>query len=572
MVQLIPNVLAPEVKSDAERRLFIEFRDHVTSNNYIILHSLGIAEHTNNIFGEIDFVILCHEGVLCLEVKGGIISRVNGEWEFTNRYGKRTRKNEGPFQQVQGNMQSLLQYMQRRVGQYDPLVRCQYACAVAMPDCYFNETGVDIIPEILVDAKKSWDLDYLVSQAFTYWRKTCYEIHGFEGNRLTDDEMSRLAKLLRGDFQFVPSMKDSVDRTVTELLSLTEEQYEILESLSENPKTLVAGVAGSGKTLIALEQAKRAFWEGKKVLYLCYNCSIAQYVSYQFEKECVDVAAVTLHAFMMRICGIEGGNGFDTLFYEIELPQEFLHQKIPEYDLLIIDEGQDLLCENYFNCLNALIKGGFQEGYWSIYYDPNQNIFNSQGQLSNILATLRDRAHAMSWTLRTNCRNTKEIVNANILLTNIANQGRPKVSGPQVQYVSYASKLDEGVKINTIIRSLRESGFIGSDFIILSKYSLENSRNGLRQIELDKVLGTIKTTGQLWKAKKNEIRFSTVSAFKGLETKIVIMIDVDRLMDDDVRLLNYVAVSRACAMLYVLYDQQVEQERQNMILSGFTLL
>lgn len=572
MIQLIPNVLAPEVKSDAERRLFIEFRDHKTSNNYIILHSLGIAEHTNNIFGEIDFVILCHEGVLCLEVKGGIISRVNGEWEFTNRYGKRTRKNEGPFHQAQGNMQSLLQYMQRRVGQYDPLVRCQYACAVAMPDCQFTETGIDIIPEILVDAKNPWDLDRLVSQAFTYWRKTCHEIHGFEGNRMTDDEMTRLANLLRGDFQFVPSMKDSVDRTVMELLSLTEEQYEVLESLSENPRTLVSGVAGSGKTLIAMEQARRAYWEGKKVLYLCYNRGIAQYVSYQFEKECVEVEAVTLHALMMRICGIEGGSDFDKQFYEIELPQEFLHQIIPTYDLLIIDEGQDLLCENYYKCLNALIKGSFQEGYWSIYYDPNQNIFNSHGQLSNILAALRDRAHAMSWTLRTNCRNTKEIVNANILLTNIANQGRPRVSGPQVHYVSYANKLDEGEKINTIIRSLRESGFIGGDFIVLSKYSLTNARNGLRQTELDKDLGTIKTTGQLWKAKKNEIRFSTVSAFKGLETKIVIMIDVDRLMDDDARLLNYVAASRACAMLYVLYDQQVEQERQNMILSGFTLL
>lgn len=570
MVQLIPNVLAPEIKSEAERRLFIEFRDFETDNRYIVLHSLGIAEHNNNIFGEIDFVILCREGVLCLEVKGGKISRNNGEWEFTNRFGKRTRKNEGPFHQAQGNMQSLLQYMQRRVGQYDPLVRCQYACAVAMPDCQFTDTGPDIIQDILVDARSPWNLDSLVEQAFGYWRRICLDVHGFEGNRMTDDEMDRLANLLRGDFQFVPSMKDAVDRAAKELLALTDEQFEILESLSENPRTLVSGVAGSGKTLIAMEQARRAYWEGKSVLYLCYNHGIAQYVSYQFEKECVEVEATTLHALMMRTCDIEWSIDFDSIFYAVNLPEKFLAAEIPTYDLLIIDEGQDLLCSNYFECLNALVHGGFKNGQWGIYYDPNQNIFNEQDQLSDILDDLRRNAYAMSWRLRTNCRNTKQIANANILMTNIANQGKPKVSGPQVQYESYRDKYEEGQKINTIIRSLKDSGVVGGDFIVLSKYSLPNPQNGLGATGLDRDLGTIKATGQLWKAKKNEVRFATISAFKGLETKIVIMTDVDRFAGDDMRLLNYVAASRACAMLYVLYDCRAERERQDMILSSYT--
>ena len=216
MVQLIPNILAPEIRSSAEKRLFTEFRDYRTSKKYIVLHSLGIAEHTNNIFGEIDFVILCNEGVLCLEVKGGQVSRRNGVWEFTNRYGEISHKNEGPFQQVQGNMQSLRQYMIRRLGSCHPLVRCQYACAVAMPDCRFEVTGIgiDVIPEILVDVKQSWTLDNLAHQAFGYWRRTCLDKHGFEGGRLTDDDIDKLANLLRGDFHFVPSMKDTVERTM----------------------------------------------------------------------------------------------------------------------------------------------------------------------------------------------------------------------------------------------------------------------------------------------------------------------------------------------------------------------
>lgn len=87
---------------------------------------------------------------------------------------------------------------------------------------------------------------------------------------------------------------------------------------------------------------------------------------------------------------------------------------------------------------------------------------------------------------------------------------------------------------------------------------------------MDRDLGQLKTSGPLWRAKKNEVRFSTISSYKGLEAKIVILIDVDRFSDEDTRLLNYVAASRACAMLYVIYDQKAEQERQGMMLSGFT--
>ena len=64
MVKLIPDILAPEIKSNAEKSLFIEFRDHESDRKCVILHSLGIAEHKNNIFGEIDFVVICKEGVL----------------------------------------------------------------------------------------------------------------------------------------------------------------------------------------------------------------------------------------------------------------------------------------------------------------------------------------------------------------------------------------------------------------------------------------------------------------------------------------------------------------------------
>lgn len=569
MVKLIPDVLAPEIKSNAEKRLFIEFRDHETDRKCVILHSLGIAEHKNNIFGEIDFVAISSEGILCLEVKGGDVSRTSGVWEFTNRYGVRSQKNEGPFQQVQGNMHSLRQYLVKRLGKRDPLVRCQYACAVLMPDCCFEASGTDIVPEILFDAKKTWNIDTVIDYSFTYWRKLCLERHRFEGNRLTDEEIDRLADLLRGDFHFVSSLKIMVDRTAKELCALTDEQYEILESLADNPRTLVSGVAGAGKTLIAAEQTRRAYWEGKKVLYLCFNHNIAKYVESVLEKENVDITATTLHSLMMQICEVEWSPEFDNAWYSEELPKMFLeHEAVSKYDLLVIDEGQDLLKECYLPCIEKLLHNGLHDGNWAIYYDPNQNIFSFDSELKKTLEALKDRSSVASWKLSINCRNTKQIANANILVSNISEQGRTKVTGPQAEYISYTDKNDERDKINGIIRAMKDSGVVGGDFVILSKYTLSNPKNGLGINGLDSDLGTLKYKGQPWRAKKNEVRFSTISAFKGLDSKIVILADVDQFASADSRLVNYVAVSRACAKIYILYDITVEDERQEMIRSG----
>ena len=73
----------------------------------------------------------------------------------------------------------------------------------------------------------------------------------------------------------------------------------------------------------------------------------------------------------------------------------------------------------------------------------------------------------------------------------------------------------------------------------------------------------------MWWAKQTEIRFSTISAFKGLESKAVILIDVDGFTENAFRMLNYVAISRASVLLYILYDKSKESERQNMIINSY---
>ena len=569
MVRMVPDLLAPEVKSQAEANLFHEFKDTQTDGKYIILHSLGLSEHVHNIFGEIDFVIICSSGVLCVEVKGGEVSCNNGIWEFVNRYGKKNQKTEGPFQQVQGNMQSLRTYLLKRLGKWDPLVSCQYASCVIMPDCRFTYQGIEIIPEILFDKTNYCGLEETAELSFAYWKGKLQSQYGFEGNGLSEDEMERLANLLRGDFHFVPSMKDTIDATAKALCVLTDEQYDVLESLADNERTLVSGMAGTGKTLLGMEQARRIYWTGQKVLYVCFNRSISEFVHFQFEKEGLDIEVTTLHSLMLQGKPAESET---SMFFERTLPERFLKSDVEfEYDYLIVDEGQDLFRLAYIPCLGKLLKGGLNDGNWLIFYDQNQNLYNSNDQFDSSLALLK-KSGAASFKLSINCRNTKQIADANTLMTGVSNIGRPKVNGLKVQYLPYADKAEEHKMLEELLLTLKNDGISGGDLIILSKYAITNPSNCLYKKPVTKTAGLMKIGGQMWRAKKMEIRFSTISGFKGLESKVVILVDVDSFSDQQIRLLNYVAISRASTLLYVLYDSHKENERQSMMVSSFTKL
>ena len=571
MIKMIPEVISPEVKSTAEKNLFKYFKECQSDDNMIILHSLGVAEHNNNIFGEIDFVIICSQGFLCVEVKGGAVNRTSGNWTFTNRYGKMESKQQGPFEQAQGNMQSLRQYMKRKFGETHPFTRAQYSCCVLMPDCNFTAEGFDIIPEILFDRSDGTDLSEILTRSFNYWREDLHSKHGVYGGNLTDEEIQQAADLLRGDFRFVPSLRDVIGNTYQELLALTEEQYSILEALEDNPRLLISGLAGTGKSVLAVEECKRACRCGKDVLYLCFNKNMAGYAGTQFKKEFLNVEAGTLHSQMMKACGIKNFDG-DSRFFSVTLPEKFLEEDTytRKYDLVVIDEGQDLINDTYLKCISKLIKGGLREGSWTIYYDPNQNIFNVESEMASVLPKIKQ--YAASYSLTINCRNTKEIANTNTLITNIPQVNRIKASGPSVEQISYHSISDEKEKIESLIRKLHSEGVSNGDIVLQSPYTADNRCCFMSLGSFSKDIGEIRSDGRLWISKKEELRFATISSFKGLESKVVILCDVDSFAESSRKLLNYVAISRAETALFIFYNENAEKERQQMMLAGYQKL
>ena len=78
-----------------------------------------------------------------------------------------------------------------------------------------------------------------------------------------------------------------------------------------------------------------------------------------------------------------------------------------QYDVLIVDEGQDLLNAKYFPIFEKLLKKGLYNGNWMFFYDNNQNLFN-KNKFEKAMEAIQ-RYNPVKYRLTNNCRNTQPI-------------------------------------------------------------------------------------------------------------------------------------------------------------------
>ena len=105
MARMIPPTIPTSCPSPGEHEIFAKLKDDEATRDWIVLHSLDIAQHLRQVSGEADFVIIVPSlGVLCLEVKAcRSLERRDGHW-FYGRDPKGDAR--GPFKQAAEAMHS----------------------------------------------------------------------------------------------------------------------------------------------------------------------------------------------------------------------------------------------------------------------------------------------------------------------------------------------------------------------------------------------------------------------------------------------------------------------------------
>src|SRR5262249_23066868 len=132
-----------------------------------------------------------------------------------------------------------------------------------------------------------------------HWRERLTVQFGHPPEGLSAGDRSRVIHAIAPDFDLVPTLRSRISQVDEELVRLTDRQKELLDGLVEEDRVIVKGGAGTGKTLLACEEAVRAAVDGRRVALLCYGSRLADHLRVAVGNE--GVAVHHLHGLMAQL-------------------------------------------------------------------------------------------------------------------------------------------------------------------------------------------------------------------------------------------------------------------------------
>lgn len=558
MARMIPAFIDGDTKSTAERKLFTMLRDMPDTDDWYVLHSVGIARHPTQSQGEADFIVIFPDGgTFALEVKGGGISYENGVWYSTNRFGvQNIIKN--PVTEANNAMHALMTFIEKN--NTENLQWSLFGFGVVFPDSTVH--GRFSIPDLddyqIADIDNYYDIKAYLLKLAGFW-KSRKSPKVFAPNK---QQTNAIAAILRPNYDFKPAISSQIRSVEKQIITLTENQQMVFEGLLENERCLIKGSAGTGKTVLAMETARTFADQGKRVGLFCYNRNLAGWLQENIGDD-TPIVCDSLLDYMEREILVSLSPAMEQLrkndtkkYYSDVLPTlyaEHLMEKAHEpFDVLIIDEAQDVFETHYLEAIDLMLPGGLQNGNWYFFMDADkQNLYFAHMSYEEITKTLDEyHSHFANYSLINNCRNSQAIIEKiDSIFGTHTKFRRMEMRGTDVLIRGYKKSQDQVEIVEFILRQLMKEQIRFDDIVILSASRFDRSAAS----DLTFPVSTER------KNRKGKLLFSTIHSFKGLESPIVILVDFDNLNYDQRMNLLYVGMTRARSALYMVVSDKARQ-------------
>jgi superfamily I DNA/RNA helicase len=384
----------------------------------------------------------------------------------------------------------------------------------------------------------------------------------------------RILNFLRPDFDRVEMASASTWDAERRIKSLTEEQYDVLDAVSENAVCLVKGPAGTGKTNIAIEAARRLSLSGKRVLLACFNRHLGAWLRRSLDEQGLTtvvsghvhgllrdrIARSTLAGDLPATGELESEALYGRLYFDLgALAIEELDER---FDAIIIDETQDFEAPRLSDVVQAWTQG---------VSNPKTILFGDFTRQALYGMTGREHPEvraafsgAAVFNLSVNCRNTRRIATQTDLMCGFTGTkvSEKQAEGDPVEVFFAATQADVLARLAQIITALRGAGFRPADVVILGTRRREHS-----------ILGDTNTVGgwrikDMFHANPDELSYSTIHSFKGLERPVVIVVDAGSGNSDETDSLLYVAMTRARLRLFVVCPEEARSTIAQRMMDG----
>ena len=376
-----------------------------------------------------------------------------------------------------------------------------------------------------------------------------------------------MVNVLRPNFESYESPKARIQRVRAEAKRYTEDQFRALDFAQDNERVVFAGPAGTGKTLLAIESARRAARLGRRTLFLCYNELLGDWL----EKEIAPLAPIVEFARvarrMLSTSGLRAKE--DPMFWAKELPlaavaalKDAPEGSLRQYEELIVDEAQDFLRGGFIEFLDHCVAGGLEKGRVRLFGDFERQAVYHSAELT--LAELKEGwiQDLASFRLRDNCRNTPRVAALAGDLGGLDPDYRSVLRQDDLIdpiIIEYENDAEQPGKLMDALLELLDEGYEIAEIVVLSMRS--------KEMCMDKASGDAPNARNLGagKSAKNGAFSSSVRRFKGLEAPVIVLTDIESISSDEAQTLLYVAVTRALSKLVLLMHKDAKKDFLNKI-------
>lgn len=536
----MPPVLVPEdprFTTESERAVWLLLRDALRPQDTLIAN-YRLTDATKD--HEADLVVVMPDvGVVVVEVKGSGIGLRDGRWTMV-RDGAESPVD--PVAQARDCRYALQRYVESDHRWLDSSrSQIRFAHAVVTPfTALGDELALADCPRWMLHDKH--DLHDLAARLADI--PLAFETHR---RPPSEDDCELVVDILTGRGTTVlAGVEDHSDERLERADRLTQEQALILDVTRLLRRVEIRGGAGSGKTVLALTQARqlatgRAGRKPERVALLCYSIGLAGFLSrevagWNYKQR---PAFVGTFEALANLWGIDSGSRDDPEFWERRLPLLMAERatELPpgqRFDSFVVDEAQDF-AESWWRPLVAALRDE-DEGGLFLYSDENQRLFQRFGRPPVPLVPL---------VLDHNLRNTRQIAEVFRPLAPL----RMRLEGgegPEVVHVPATS--DDALEVaDDQVEALLDEGWLPGSIALLT-----TGRRHPEQSSLQDMLGQDGYWDTFWGGE--EIFYGHVLGFKGLERRAVVLCINEDGTRERFRERMYVGLSRATDRLVVVGD------------------
>lgn len=530
MARMLPDVDPTQLEHTSEEPVYVALRDQLGAN-YVVLHSYpwlrpwredALAE------GEADFVVVHPErGVLVLEVKGGDVLHDGYRWFRDSASGRKEFKD--PFRQAQRNMHALLDIIRERSGGRVRREDFAHGYAVVFPHLdYTGAPPAHADKAIIISRRHLPAMDHAIETAYAAWTSGARQLSADQYRTLLND-------CLMPKFRLFRPVGPDISKAADQLLELTETQAQVFQGLYVQDRVLVEGVAGSGKTFLALHRALAFAREGKRTLFVCYNKELAAWLRGQVESDPSTaifrerIVVTHFHALAAKLAADAGiafepaaGGPKSDAFWNDEVPDLMeqavlcldLEGRATVFDAIVVDEAQDFCLGWWYALTQSLLSR--PDGPLYAFLDPNQSL-RGEVQWPEVEFDAR-------FKLTINCRNTRKIAAASASVLALTPHIFPRAPvGGALRVLRAGSERQQKGLILQELRSLLGREDVAPNQIAVIGPAAKENGSLADLADVDGVPLVI--SAEEWRL-GGGVLVTTARSFKGLEAEVVLLYDL----------------------------------------------